>query len=112
MPTIEPPFPVESPSQAVSKAVRPLHILLERKYFLDDLYEGIFVNKLLLGGSAMLAWFDTNIVDGIANGVAGTFRFGGSSLRLLQTGQVQVYGAIAFAGLLLAGGLVFLLNPL
>ena len=99
-------------SQAVSKAVRPLHILLERKYFLDDLYEGIFVNRLLLGGAALLAWFDTNIVDGVANGVAGTFRFGGSGLRLLQTGQVQVYGAMAFAGLLLAGGLVFLLNPL
>jgi NADH-quinone oxidoreductase subunit L len=99
-------------SAAVSKAVRPLHILLERKYFLDDLYEGIFVNKILQGSAALLAWFDTNIVDGIANGVATTFRFSGSSLRLLQTGQVQVYGAMAFAGLLLAGGLAFLLNPL
>ena len=36
----------------------------------------------------------------------------GSSLRLLQTGQVQAYGVVAFAGILLTGGLVFLLNPL
>ena len=56
--------------------------------------------------------FDANVVDGIANGIAGSLRLSAGGLRLLQTGQVQVYGAIGFAGLLIAGGLVFLLNPL
>ena len=99
-------------AEAVRTRLRPIHILLERKYFLDDLYEGVFVGKLLQGSAATLAWIDTNVIDGIANGIAGGFRFGGNSLRLLQSGQVQTYGVVAFAGILITGGLVFLLNPL
>ena len=99
-------------AERVSAAVRPLHVLLERKYFLDDLYEGVFVGGLLRGVSAATAWVDTNVVDGIANGIAGGLRLSAGGLRLLQTGQVQVYGAIGFAGLLIAGGLMLLLNPL
>ena len=72
----------------------------------------MFVGKLLQGSAATLAWIDTNVIDGIANGIAGGFRFGGNSLRLLQSGQVQTYGVVAFAGILITGGLVFLLNPL
>jgi hypothetical protein len=66
---------------------------------------------LRLTGAA-LSWFDSNIVDGTANGVARAFRLGSSGLRLLQTGQVQVYGAVGFVGLIIAGALAFLLNPL
>ena len=100
-------------AERVRSAVGPLHTLLVRKYFLDDLYEGLIVRRLLIGGvAAGAAWFDTYIVDGIANGLATTVRASGDGLRLLQTGQVQVYGVIGFTGLLIAGGLVFLLNPL
>ena len=99
-------------AEAVRTTFRPIHTLLVHKYYLDDLYEHVIVGKLLLGSAAALAWFDTNVIDGIANGIASAFRFGGSSLRLLQSGQVQAYGVFAFAGILITGALVFLLNPL
>ncbi|MEE8386482.1 MAG: NADH-quinone oxidoreductase subunit L, partial [Dehalococcoidia bacterium] len=99
-------------SERVRLALRPLHTLLERKYFLDDLYEGVIVQGVFnRGGVAVLAWFDTYVVDGVPNGIARGLRVSSSSLRLLQTGQVQVYGALAFVGLLIAGSLAFLLNP-
>jgi NADH-quinone oxidoreductase subunit L len=100
-------------AERVRLALWPLHVLLERKYFLDDLYEGVLVRGALyrLTGSA-LSWFDTYIVDGTANGLAGALRLSSGGLRVLQTGQVQVYAALAFMGLLIAGGLAFLLNPL
>jgi len=100
-------------AERVRLAVRPLHALLERKYFLDDLYEGVLVRGVLYRGvTRVLSWVDTNIVDGVANGVGGGVRLGSSGLRLLQTGQVQVYGAIAFMGLVIAAGLALLLTPL
>jgi NADH-quinone oxidoreductase subunit L len=99
-------------SSAAQRALQPLHTLLERKYFLDDLYEGILVGRSLALVSAVLAWFDANVVDGVANGLAFGTRYASSGLRLLQTGQVQVYGALAFTGVVLAGGLIFLLHPL
>jgi hypothetical protein len=67
---------------------------------------------LYRGVTFALSWLDTYLVDGTADRIAGALRLGSSGLRLLQTGQVQVYGALAFAGLLIAGGLAFLLNPL
>ena len=100
-------------AERVRVALWPLHRLLERKYFLDELYEDVLVRGVLYrGAAATLSWFDTYVVDGVANGVAGTLRFSSASLRLLQTGQVQVYSMVAFIGLLIAGGLAFLLNPL
>jgi len=99
-------------SEAVRTALKPIYVLLERKYFLDDLYEGVLVNKVLLGSAAVLAWIDTNVVDGLANGVAATGRWSGSTLRLLQNGQVQVYGAVGFLGVVITGALVFILSPL
>ena len=100
-------------AERVRLALRPLHVLLERKYFLDDLYEGVLLRGVLYRGViAGLSWIDTYVVDGLANGVGAGMRLGSTGLRLLQTGQVQVYGAVAFAGLLIAGGLAFLLNPL
>ena len=96
----------------VRTALRPLPFVLERKYFLDDLYEGVLVNGVLRAVTASAAWFDTYVIDGVPNGIAAGLRFSSDRLRLLHTGQVQVYGAIGFAGLLIAGGLAFLLNPL
>ncbi len=100
-------------AERVRVALRPVHYVLERKYFLDELYESVIVNKVVYQGIArFLAWFDATIVDGIVNGVATSMRISSSGLRLVQTGQVQVYGALGLFGIVLAGGLIFLLHPL
>jgi NADH-quinone oxidoreductase subunit L len=100
-------------AERVHRATGPLHLVLERKFFLDDLYEGVLLRGVLYNGVApLVSWFDTYVVDGIANGIAGATRLSGSGLRLLQTGQVQMYGAVGFAGLLIAAGLALLLTPL
>ena len=96
----------------VRRVLSPVHTVLERKYFLDDLYEGIFVRRALLGvTSVALTLFDVIVVDGIVNGIARALRLGSTGLRILQTGQVQVYAAVGFAGLIIAGGLALVLNP-
>jgi NADH-quinone oxidoreductase subunit L len=90
-----------------------VHAVLERKYFLDELYEQVIVRWIFYRGiAAGMTWIDTYVVDGLYNGVAGGARLGSTGLRLLQTGQVQVYGAIAFLGLVIAGGIALLLTPL
>jgi NADH-quinone oxidoreductase subunit L len=100
-------------AERVRSMLAPLHTLLERKYFLDDLYEGVIVGRVLQRGLVpALAWFDTNVIDGLANGVGTGTRIGANGLRLLQTGQVQAYGALAFAGLIIAGILALALTPL
>ncbi|MEX0785009.1 MAG: NADH-quinone oxidoreductase subunit L, partial [Dehalococcoidia bacterium] len=100
-------------AERVRTALRPVHYVLERKYFLDDLYERVLLQRVLYGGvSVVVALFDFFVVDGIVNRLAGGLKLGAGGLRLLQTGQVQVYGALAFVGILIAGGLMFILSPI
>jgi NADH-quinone oxidoreductase subunit L len=100
-------------SERVRLALRPVHYVLERRYFLDDLYEGVIVNGVVYNQAARLcAWFDATVIDGVANGVATSMRFGSDGLRRLQTGQVQAYGALGLLGIVIAGALIFMLNPI
>ena len=60
---------------------------------MDELYENIIVQKVLLGGLFTgLQQIDTYGVDGAVNGVANVTIAGGRAMRRVQTGQLQLYG--------------------
>ncbi|MCX8126801.1 MAG: NADH-quinone oxidoreductase subunit L, partial [Dehalococcoidia bacterium] len=70
-----------------------LYRMLVNKYWMDDLYEQVVVNRLFVNGLfRALQWFDDNVVDGAVNGIARVTWAAGAGLRRLQTGQLQVYG--------------------
>jgi NADH-quinone oxidoreductase subunit L len=87
-------------AEALGRAFKPLHTLFSRKYFMDELYENVLVKKLLQDGLfRAFAWFDSRVVDGAVNGVAGGINAGGKSLRRAQTGQLQAYAITIAIGL-------------
>jgi NADH-quinone oxidoreductase subunit L len=90
--------------------------LFDRKYYLDEIYQVIFVNGTLLlarlwaafdqyiidgivNGSAALtrfvSWlnglFDQYIIDGIVNAIANIIFWAGNRLRRVQTGNINSY---------------------
>jgi NADH-quinone oxidoreductase subunit L len=103
-----------------------LYTLLDHKYYLDDIYwngiirpirdplaAGVYwtnqhvidavVNgtaKLAYVFSAMSAWFDRNVIDGAVNGSGNVAALLGRGLRTIQTGKVQYYAAVLFAGVI------------
>jgi len=105
---------------------RPLHTLLYNKWYVDELYDFLFVNGLGKGGGRVLGEFDRNIVDGGVNGagwltrassrvsmwwdtwiIDGAVRFGSFSVKMLsypvcilQTGRVQAYAFFMVVGAL------------
>jgi NADH-quinone oxidoreductase subunit L len=88
----------------------PVHTLVAHKYYMDDLYEGLIVREGLYNFVTQIGqWFDTNIVDGAVNGAATVARRAGDSLRWVQSGSVQAYGTVGFAGLVAASFLMLIL---
>ena len=105
-----------------AEAIRPLYLFSLNKWYWDEIYDATFIKGSLLL-SKMLAWFDTNIIDGFVNGVAlivRNFAFANNSfdkyvvdglvnftafsvnttgavLRKLQTGKVQTYVVMLLA---------------
>jgi NADH-quinone oxidoreductase subunit L len=77
-------------------------LVLNRKYYVDELYDAIVVRPVEWL-SRMVLWrgVDQGVVDGAAvNGAAALSRLLGGGLRLLQTGQVGVYVVLFLVGAL------------
>jgi len=96
---------------ALQRAFGPLHTLVERKYYIDDLYEGLIVREGLYNTLTRAGqWFDTNIIDGAVNGTGAVARRVSDGLRWVQSGSVQAYGTVGFGGLVLTAFLMLVLR--
>jgi NADH-quinone oxidoreductase subunit L len=88
--------------------LRSLHTLFARKYYMDDLYERVFVSALFYGGLCRLvAWFDEVVVDGVVNGVGRATTWAGGVLRRAQTGSEQSYGLVLTGGAAIVALIIF-----
>ena len=125
-------------AEAITRRFGALYELVRRKYFMDELYEKVVAELLLLRGlfagfhyfdSRMLdhgvntllvenaitrrlfgrfRYFDEKAVDGAVNAVADGTVATGSILRRAQTGQLQTYGLFISMGILVIVAAVFL----
>ena len=97
------------PAEKITNALKPVHTLLYRKYFMDELYENVIVKTFLYNGLFKLfAMFDYNVVDGTVNGTAAGAAGAGNALRKLQNGQTQVYAFTIAIGVVAIAVVVFL----
>lgn len=88
------------PRDIVSGKMPWLYTLLNRKYFIDEIYDVIVV-KPLRGLGSILEWIDIYIIDGIVRLVAFTVVSLGRLGSRLQNGQLQSYGVIMLLGMLI-----------
>lgn len=61
------------------------------KYYVDELYDVLFVRPLTALAGWLARVFDLGIIDGIVNGVAGRIGSGSRAFRQVQSGNVQHY---------------------
>ncbi|MCX7617460.1 NADH-quinone oxidoreductase subunit L [Tepidiforma sp.] len=100
-------------SASIRATFAPFALVFERKYFLDDLYEGLFVRTIFYRGwCRLLETIDRRIVDGIVNGTGQLGRAASSRLRAVQVGEVQSYGLGVAAGVIVIFIAVIVANPL
>ena len=82
---------------AFNRRFPAVYVLLKNAWFLNRGWE-IFATQVVIAGSALAAWFDRHVVNGTVDGVAWLCGRAGARLRLLQTGQMQLYAAIFVIG--------------
>ncbi len=117
-------------ADALERRFRPVHTLLYNKYYVDELYNALFVNGLAKGGGTALGRFDAVIIDGGVDGAGwmtrftstvsiwwdtwiidgavrlGSFlvKFSSYPVRILQTGLVQGSALFIVLGVILIFG--------
>jgi NADH-quinone oxidoreductase subunit L len=85
-----------------------LHSLVYHKYWIDELYDKLFVNSIVDFSRFLWKAFDEAVIDGIVNGIAAVVRAWGTSLRWIQTGLVKDYALSFLVGVLAVIGYLVL----
>ncbi len=96
-------FHVKNPAlpKRVAEKWKGLYKLVFNKYYVDELYEILFINSLKKLGTGLWRGFDEFVIDGTVNGIAYFIGFLSGMMRKIQTGLVQSY---AFS--MIIGGIV------
>jgi NADH-quinone oxidoreductase subunit L len=74
---------------------------IKNKFYIDEVYEMLFVKPYRALGSFLNNVFDKKGIDGIVGGVGRSVNYGSRQLRLLQSGQVGSYLLLMVIGLLI-----------
>jgi NADH-quinone oxidoreductase subunit L len=90
----------------IGVALKPLHTLLDNKYYFDRFNEIVFAGGARLIGRGLWRGGDVALIDGIVNGSAHLVRMIASAARQLQRGHIYQYAASMLVGVL---GLMWLL---
>jgi NADH-quinone oxidoreductase subunit L len=86
-------------SERMVERLPGLHRLVYNKYWMDEIYDVLFVNSIVNFSRFLWRAFDDAVVDGIVNGVARVVRGWGGVLRWLQSGFVKDYALSILVGL-------------
>jgi len=74
--------------------------IFRQKYYIDEIYDFLFVRNLRRLGEFQWKIIDQGILDGLLNGAARWAQHVGERLRRLQTGQAQTYLLLVWLGLI------------
>ena len=77
---------------------RPIHALIEHKYYVDELYDRLFVRPGLALARFLNDVVEPRVIDGAVNGVANFFMLEAREFRLIQTGRVSSYALWTLGG--------------
>jgi NADH-quinone oxidoreductase subunit L len=78
---------------------RALYTTLLNKYWVDEIYDALFVRPVKIASTYLLWKFcDVILIDGAVNGVAEMARGSGGILRRLQSGSTRSYAAWILLG--------------
>jgi NADH-quinone oxidoreductase subunit L len=94
-------FYVVSPElpERIKERLRSIYSLLLNKYYVDEIYDAVFVRPLVSFATALWRHFDAFIIDGGVNGSAAVVEAGSRVFRRLQTGGLHNYALSIAVGL-------------
>ena len=82
-------------AQSFKGAYRTIH----NKWFVDEIYDALFVNPIKRMGTFLWKGFDVKVVDGVVNGIGRVVEMCSRALRITQSGYVHNYALTMVLGM-------------
>jgi NADH-quinone oxidoreductase subunit L len=77
---------------------QPIHRVLLNKYYVDEIYDAVFVQPIKTMSNALWKGVDAAVIDGTVNGTGLLVSTTSGVLRRLQNGSVRAYAVAVFTG--------------
>lgn len=98
-------------NKKLERWTQPAYQLFYNKYWVDEIYENLLVNRGLYRGLAQgLDWLDKSVVDGIVRLVERMGKGLAKLLSYIQNGQLQGYGLAISVGVVLIFGIYLVIR--
>ncbi len=81
--------------------LKPWQKIIYNKYYVDEFYDAVIRKPLDMVSKALYKFFDTQLIDGLVNGVGSGVTGLGSLIRQLQTGNIGFYVVSMVLGVIL-----------
>lgn len=78
--------------------------VLQNKWYVDEIYQAIFVKPIRVLSDVLWKTFDVGVIDRVVLGVGRVSQWTGSRVRVIQTGSIQTYGLVILFGLAATAG--------
>lgn len=94
---------------ALARMFRPLYLLSYNKWYIDEIYDLIFVRPAICIGNIFWKLCDTKLVDGMPNGLAFISEKFGRAFKALQSGYIYHYSSVMLIGIIsVVGYLIYI----
>lgn len=90
-------------AEKTANMFKGVYTLLFNKYYIDEIYEAVFVKPIqMLSEKFLWKINDNKIIDGAVNGTGTIIEKSSSVIRKLQTGLTQFYAVVMVTGIIIA----------
>jgi NADH-quinone oxidoreductase subunit L len=81
-----------------------VHKLLENKWYVDEIYEAVFVKPIHFLSESLWKGFDVAVIDRVVVGFGRVSEWTGQTIRVVQTGSIQIYALMLLLGVIVTVG--------
>jgi NADH-quinone oxidoreductase subunit L len=83
-------------------AIRPIYSLVYNKYWVDEIYQAILINPLIVASRQLWTKADVGLIDKTTYKLTDFIRSAGEGFRSSQTGQLQTYSLMIVIGVIVS----------
>ncbi len=95
-------------ADAMEKSLGGIYSLIYNKYYVDELYDKVFITPTVKISGMLWKKFDVLIIDGIVNGSAWLVGQLSGAVRKVQTGMIRSYAFVFLTGVIFVVGYLLL----
>jgi NADH-quinone oxidoreductase subunit L len=90
--------------EKMAKQFAFFHRLLENKWYVDEIYEAVFIKPILWLSQGLWKGFDVAVIDRIVLSFGRVSNWTGQTARVIQTGSIQIYALMLLIGVVATVG--------